>query len=100
MIGTPADIADAMEEWMDGGAADGFNITPTHLPGGIDDFVDLVVPELQRRGGSARHTRARRCGRTWACRLMPAGGSRRRRVPGSEARDSHCDDMTHDGSME
>ncbi len=50
VIGTPADIADAMEEWMDGGAADGFNITPTHLPGGIDDFVELVVPELQRRG--------------------------------------------------
>jgi hypothetical protein len=39
-----------MEAWMDGGAADGFNITPTHLPGGIDDFVELVVPELQRRG--------------------------------------------------
>ena len=35
---------------MDGGAADGFNVTPTHLPGGIDDFVELVVPELQRRG--------------------------------------------------
>ena len=49
-IGTPAHIADVMEEWMDAGAADGFNITPTHLPGGIDDFVELVVPELQRRG--------------------------------------------------
>ena len=49
-IGTPVEIADVMEEWMDAGAADGFNITPTHLPGGIDDFVELVVPELQRRG--------------------------------------------------
>ena len=49
-IGTPAQIADVMEAWMDAGAADGFNITPTHLPGGIDDFVELVVPELQRRG--------------------------------------------------
>jgi alkanesulfonate monooxygenase len=28
----------------------GFNITPTHLPGGCEDFVELVVPELQRRG--------------------------------------------------
>lgn len=35
---------------MDGGAANGFNITPIHLPGGIDDFMELVVPELQRRG--------------------------------------------------
>ncbi len=49
-IGTPQHIADVMEEWMDAGAADGFNITPTHLPGGIDDFVEMVVPELQRRG--------------------------------------------------
>ena len=50
VIGTASQVADAMEAWMDGGAADGFNITPTHLPGGIDDFVELVVPELQRRG--------------------------------------------------
>ncbi len=50
VIGTPAMIADEMEAWMDSGAADGFNITPTHLPGGIDDFVEFVVPELQRRG--------------------------------------------------
>ena len=50
VIGTAAHIADVMEAWMDSGAADGFNITPTHLPAGIDDFVALVVPELQRRG--------------------------------------------------
>jgi hypothetical protein len=39
-----------MEEWMAEEAADGFNLTPTHLPHGIDDFVELVVPELRRRG--------------------------------------------------
>jgi alkanesulfonate monooxygenase len=39
-----------MQEWFEAGAADGFNITPTVLPEGIDDFVELVVPELQRRG--------------------------------------------------
>lgn len=50
VIGTPAQIVDSMEEWVDGQAADGFNIIPTHLPGGIEDFVELVVPELQRRG--------------------------------------------------
>jgi alkanesulfonate monooxygenase len=49
VIGTPAQIADKMEEWFVNRAADGFNVTPTHLPGGIDDFVELVVPELQRR---------------------------------------------------
>jgi alkanesulfonate monooxygenase len=50
VIGTPADIVDAMEEWFHGGGADGFNILPTWLPGGLDDVVDMVVPEMQRRG--------------------------------------------------
>jgi alkanesulfonate monooxygenase len=48
--GTPVEIADMMEEWLAGEAADGFNIMPSHLPGGLDDFVELVIPELQRRG--------------------------------------------------
>jgi FMN-dependent oxidoreductase (nitrilotriacetate monooxygenase family) len=48
--GTPAQVADQIEHWFTGGAADGFNIMPPTLPGGLDDFVDLVVPELQRRG--------------------------------------------------
>jgi alkanesulfonate monooxygenase len=50
VVGTPADIADAMQEWFEGGAADGFNLLPTWLPGGLDDVVDMVIPELQRRG--------------------------------------------------
>jgi N-acetyl-S-(2-succino)cysteine monooxygenase len=50
VIGSPAQIADAMQEWVEAGAADGFNIIPTHLPTAAEDFVDLVVPELQRRG--------------------------------------------------
>lgn len=50
VVGTAEDVADEMEAWMDAGAADGFNITPTHLPHGINDFVELVVPELHRRG--------------------------------------------------
>ena len=49
-IGTAADIADTMQEWFEAGACDGFNITPAMLPGGGTDFVDVVVPELQRRG--------------------------------------------------
>jgi alkanesulfonate monooxygenase SsuD/methylene tetrahydromethanopterin reductase-like flavin-dependent oxidoreductase (luciferase family) len=49
-IGTPADIADVMQEWFEGAACDGFNVTPATLPGGGEDFVDMVVPELQRRG--------------------------------------------------
>ena len=49
-IGTAADIADIMQAWFEAGACDGFNITPATLPGGGEDFVTFVVPELQRRG--------------------------------------------------
>jgi N-acetyl-S-(2-succino)cysteine monooxygenase len=49
-IGTPAEVADAMQEWFEAEACDGFNITPATLPGGGEDFVEMVVPELQRRG--------------------------------------------------
>ena len=50
MLGSPTDIADTMQEWMEAGAADGFMVTFNQLPGDITAFVDLVVPELQRRG--------------------------------------------------
>ena len=50
LIGTAGYIADVMQEWFANEACDGFNITPTHLPGGCEDFVEMVTPELQRRG--------------------------------------------------
>jgi FMN-dependent oxidoreductase (nitrilotriacetate monooxygenase family) len=50
LVGTPKMIADQMEEWLLSDACDGFNIMFPHVPGGLDDFVDRVVPELQRRG--------------------------------------------------
>ena len=50
MMGTPRMIADQMEEWLVTEASDGFNVMFPYLPGGLDDFVDKVVPELQRRG--------------------------------------------------
>jgi FMN-dependent oxidoreductase (nitrilotriacetate monooxygenase family) len=50
MVGTPKTIVDQMEEWFFGGACDGFNIMFPWVPGGLDEFVDRVVPELQRRG--------------------------------------------------
>jgi FMN-dependent oxidoreductase (nitrilotriacetate monooxygenase family) len=49
LVGTPAMIADQMAEWLYGDACDGFNIMFPWVPGGLDDFVDRVVPELQRR---------------------------------------------------
>jgi FMN-dependent oxidoreductase (nitrilotriacetate monooxygenase family) len=49
-IGTASDIADVMQEWFEASACDGFNITPATLPGGGEDFVAMVVPELRRRG--------------------------------------------------
>jgi N-acetyl-S-(2-succino)cysteine monooxygenase len=50
VCGTPASIADTLEEWFVGEAADGFNILPPYFPGAFDDFVNQVVPELQHRG--------------------------------------------------
>jgi N-acetyl-S-(2-succino)cysteine monooxygenase len=49
LCGTPVQIADTLEEWFEGGAADGFNILPPYFPGAFAEFVDQVVPELQRR---------------------------------------------------
>ncbi|MEI9926914.1 MAG: LLM class flavin-dependent oxidoreductase [Sphingomonas sp.] len=49
-VGTPESIADGMQEWLETRASDGFNVMFPWLPGGLDDFVDRVVPELQRRG--------------------------------------------------
>jgi alkanesulfonate monooxygenase len=49
-VGTAKDIADEIESWVDAGACDGFTCMFPYLPGGLDEFVDHVVPELQRRG--------------------------------------------------
>ena len=49
-VGTPKTIADEMEEWLVTEGSDGFNLMFPYLPAGLDDFVDKVVPELQRRG--------------------------------------------------
>jgi len=55
VIGTAVDIADQLQDWFTTEAADGFNIMPPYLSGGLDAFVDSVIPELQRRGLFRRH---------------------------------------------
>jgi FMN-dependent oxidoreductase (nitrilotriacetate monooxygenase family) len=50
LIGTSTQIADELQAWFEGGAADGFNVLVPHLPGGLEDVANHVVPELQRRG--------------------------------------------------
>lgn len=50
LIGTAEEIADQMEEWFLKQACDGFNVMPPCLPADLADFIDHVVPELQRRG--------------------------------------------------
>jgi N-acetyl-S-(2-succino)cysteine monooxygenase len=50
VVGSPTQVADLMEEWFLDGAADGFNVMPSAMSGGIVNFTRLVVPELQRRG--------------------------------------------------
>ena len=48
--GTPVQVADVLERWFQEGAADGFNLLPNIVPGSITDVVDMVLPELRRRG--------------------------------------------------
>jgi alkanesulfonate monooxygenase SsuD/methylene tetrahydromethanopterin reductase-like flavin-dependent oxidoreductase (luciferase family) len=50
VCGTPVQVADQLEERFRGGAADGFNLMPATLPGGLEDFTNMVLPELRRRG--------------------------------------------------
>jgi alkanesulfonate monooxygenase len=49
-LGTPKMIADQMEEWLEARASDGFTLQFPYLPEGLDDVVERVIPELQRRG--------------------------------------------------
>ena len=48
--GTPEQVADTIEDWFRNGAADGFNVMPPWLPGGLDAFTEGVLPILRKRG--------------------------------------------------
>ena len=49
-VGTPESVANQLEAFVDAAGGDGFMLSAIHTPGAIEEFVDLVVPELQRRG--------------------------------------------------
>src|SRR5258708_37318392 len=49
-VGTPGEVADELARWVRAGATDGFNISPYIVPGGLDEIVEWLVPELQERG--------------------------------------------------
>jgi alkanesulfonate monooxygenase SsuD/methylene tetrahydromethanopterin reductase-like flavin-dependent oxidoreductase (luciferase family) len=59
MVGTPQDVADQLETYFDFVGGDGFMLSPIYCPGAIEEFVDLVVPELQRRSLMRREYRGR-----------------------------------------
>ena len=50
LVGTAEDIADDFQRWLEQGGADGFNIMPAVMPEQLSLFVELVIPELRRRG--------------------------------------------------
>lgn len=50
LIGTPEQVVDQLQDWFENEGADGFNILPPTTPAGLNDFVEFIVPELQRRG--------------------------------------------------
>jgi hypothetical protein len=55
IVGTAEDVAEELEAWYTAGAADGFVISPPFLPTALEDFVDGVIPVLQKKG-LFRHT--------------------------------------------
>ncbi len=56
VAGSPGDVADELERWVDEADIDGFNIAYVTTPGTFADFARLVVPELRRRGRVPEHT--------------------------------------------
>jgi hypothetical protein len=50
IVGDPVQVADALQAWVDEADIDGFNLTRTVTPESYEDFIDLVIPELQSRG--------------------------------------------------
>ena len=58
-VGTPTSIADQMEAFLQEAGGDGFMLSPIYCPGAIEEFVDLVVPELQHRGLVRKEYRGR-----------------------------------------
>ncbi|MEV0289170.1 NtaA/DmoA family FMN-dependent monooxygenase [Kribbella sp. NPDC050820] len=50
LVGTPAQVADRMEQWLERTGIDGFNLSPIPGTSGVDDLCDLLMPELRRRG--------------------------------------------------
>ncbi len=74
LIGSPGQIADEMVKWVNENGADGFNLMPHFIPDGVEDFVNLVVPELQDRG---------------AFRTVYEGGTLRERLGLARPRNQH-----------
>ena len=54
ITGSPQTIADKLQRWFEESGLDGFNLAYTVMPESIEDFVDLVIPELQQRGAFKR----------------------------------------------
>ena len=77
-VGTPEQIADAIESWFEAGAADGFNIMGPALPSSLEAFVEHVVPILRTAGSSAPSTRAGRSVSTTASPVPRTGSPPRR----------------------
>ena len=55
LVGDPGEVADQLEAWVDHTGVDGFNLAFASRPETFESVVDLIVPELQRRGRYQRH---------------------------------------------
>lgn len=71
VVGTPKQIADTFEEWIEDTDIDGFNLAYAITPGTFKDFVDLVIPELQQRGVVKKNMKKELCGKNCLAKASP-----------------------------
>ena len=74
--GTPVQLADDMQEWLEAEACDGFNLLFAHYPKPLEEFVTLVSPNCNGAVSSGLNMRARRSVKIWACRSQPTSTPR------------------------
>jgi N-acetyl-S-(2-succino)cysteine monooxygenase len=80
MVGTPAMIADMMQQWLEEEAADGFVVTHPYYPTPVEDFVRKVIPELQRRGIFREAYEGKTLRENLGLRPLPAPGIKKEAV--------------------
>ena len=107
-VGTPEEVADEMERWVREADVDGFNIAYAVLPATFVDVIEMLLPELRRRGlfwndyavpgGTYRENLREERGQRWPVASHPASKLAWDPAPSAEGKINGVDENTHDHS--